>query len=98
MGDQSSANLNKDEVKEAVKLVVEELQRWKLDEVVNHLKDKIQNTIEEVSVQMKAKLKAELRNFATELANQSQQQLQHLQSELEVQHKFQGLTLYPSRM
>ena len=87
---QSSMNSN-DEVKEAVKAVVEELLVEKmeavvnhLDEVINHLEEKIENSTEQVRIQMKANLQ-ELKGFENELANQSQQQPRDLLSELTLQ-------------
>lgn len=88
---QSSMNSN-DEVKEAVKAVVEELLEEKmeavvnhLDEVINHLEEKIENSTEQVRIQMKVNLQ-ELKGFENELANQSQQQSRDLLSELTLQH------------
>ena len=80
-------NSNNDEVKEAVKSVMEELLRQKMDEMLRRLEAKNQNATEEIIVQMKTHLNTELRSFATELKNHSEQKLQDLLNELESQHQ-----------
>ena len=82
-----SRNSNNDEVKEAVKSVMEELLQQKMDEMLRFLETKHQNTTEEIIVQMKTQLKTELRSFAVELKNHSEQKLQDLLNELESQHQ-----------
>ena len=82
-----SRNSNNDEVKEAVKSVMEELLQQKMDEMLRFLETKHQNTTEEITVQMKTQLKTELRSFAVELKNHSEQKLQDLLNELESQHQ-----------
>ena len=82
-----STNSNNDEVKEAVKSVMEELLQQKMDEMLRCLEAKNQNATEEFTVQMKTQLKTELRGFATELKNHNEQKLQDLLNELESQHR-----------
>ena len=82
-----STNSNNDEVKEAVKSVMEELLQQKMDEMLRRLEAKNQNTTEEFTVQIKTHLKTELRSFATELKNHNEQKLQDMLNELESQHR-----------
>ena len=82
-----STNSNNDEVKEAVKSVMEELLQQKMDEMLRRLEAKNQNATEEIIVQMKTHLNTELRSFATELKNHNEQKLQNLLNELESQHR-----------
>ena len=90
VGDAQSSMNSNEEVKEAVKVIVEELLDEKMeavinyfDEVINNLEEKIENSTEQVRVQMKTDLK-ELKDFENKWANQSQQQLYDLLSGVEL--------------